>query len=119
MNDAPIHTFLTRMRSPNGIDVGVIFGLMAAREVAGGVVSPAAGARLWPFSDLAPDQLFASIERLVGCGEVVMVEGGGLEVVRFGEFQDLMTDFGRRRYGRMKTREHRKAGKSEVAKETQ
>lgn len=72
--------------------------------------------------ELEQQELTDAIGRLVDAGEVervmapdmMEINGGepvlaGFKVVRFEELVGLMTDFGRRRYSRIKTKEHRKS----------
>jgi hypothetical protein len=125
MSDTPIHTFLSRMNSFHPHDVAVLFSLFAMQEVAeemGGSMAPASAARrIWSV-DLETNDIRESLARLMEAGEVEFQDGGGTtdspcgyRVTRFQELLDLMTDFGRRRYNRIKQQECKSRKEDQLA----
>ena len=112
MTDTPIFDFLMRSRSFKANDIAFLFALIAAQQgTFDNLISPSVRSRVWCIEDMAPDACSESLDRLIKAGEVEWFEDEkvqGYRVVRLGQLEDLMTEFGRRRYYRVKSTEHRK-----------
>lgn len=110
MTESPISDFLARGETFKPIDVAVLFAMIAYAEKSfRGLISPSVRGRLWPV-DASPDELSQAMDRLIDAGEVVWFDDGkeqGYLVSRRKEFLDLITDFGGRRYARLKAQESR------------
>ena len=126
MSDTPIHSFFMGMSSFHPNDIAVLLGFVAMQELSvDSPITPGAERRLWSV-ELEPHELKDTIGRLESAGEIerILVPGtdesggemvtAGFRVVRFFDLQDLMTDFGRRRYNRIKQDKHRKSVKTEA-----
>lgn len=109
----PIYTFLSRLSAFGANEIAVLFGMIGLQEISEpiGLISPAVKKRLWSVESMSSEELDETVERLVKAGEVEWVESEegfrGYRVRRFEELQELMMEFGRKRYYRKKARESR------------
>jgi hypothetical protein len=119
MSNRPLDDFIKRGSVFNSTDLAVLVSLIACQEVAADcdfvdLISPHVETRIWNLGDLGPEQLSASIKRLEEAGEIQFYKDEhvkGYQVRRFDEFQDLFTQFGMRRYNRLKQQSRRDKAK--------
>ena len=122
MSDTPISDFLFRCTNFHVHDVAVMFVLLHLQErmdfgESGGLIRPGVATKRQMLDGITDEEWAAAFERLVASGTVQWVEskpfrGGFVRGYRltgiYDQLVEDMTDFGRRRYFRLRASESRR-----------